>query len=126
VVRTVASVGLGLLGQIWRVSCEEVVRAVRAADRPDAQAVFISCTNLATYDVIAPLERELGKPVLTANQVTMWAALQLPIDARPHVASPRREIRPAAGSRSYFPDPTATGRPACLHAGNPPSSRDAR
>jgi maleate isomerase len=26
--------------------------------------------------VIAPLEEELGRPVLTANQVTMWAALQ--------------------------------------------------
>jgi maleate cis-trans isomerase len=75
-VSTAASVGLGLLGQIWRVSYDEVVRAVRAADRPDAEAVFISCTNLATYDVIAPLERLLGKPVLTANQVTVWAALR--------------------------------------------------
>ena len=75
-VETVGSVGLGLLGQIWRVSYEEVVRAVRAADRPEAEAVFISCTNLSTYDVIAPLERLLGKPVITANQVTMWAALR--------------------------------------------------
>jgi maleate cis-trans isomerase len=75
-IETVSSVGLGLLGQIWRVSYEEVVRAVQAADRPEAEAVFISCTNLATYDVIAPLERLLGKPVLTANQVTMWAALR--------------------------------------------------
>ena len=74
-IRTVASVGLGLLGQIWRVTYDEVVRAVRLADHPDAQAIFISCTNLATYDVIAPLERELGKPVFTANQVTVWAAL---------------------------------------------------
>jgi maleate cis-trans isomerase len=75
-VETVGSVGLGLLGQIWRVTYEEVVRAVRAADRPEAEAVFISCTNLATYDVIAPLERLLGKPVITANQVTVWAALR--------------------------------------------------
>lgn len=75
-ISSTSAVGLGLLGQIWRVSYDEVVAAARAADRPDAEAVFISCTNLATYDVIAPLERELGKPVLTANQVTMWAALQ--------------------------------------------------
>lgn len=74
-IATVHSVGLGLLGQIWRVSHSEVVRAVREADRPDAEAVFISCTNLSTYDVIARLEQDLGKPVLTANQVTMWAAL---------------------------------------------------
>ena len=31
---------------------------------------------MATYDIIGPLERLLGKPVLTANQVTMWAALR--------------------------------------------------
>ncbi|GAA1856878.1 hypothetical protein GCM10009836_41430 [Pseudonocardia ailaonensis] len=75
-IETVHSVGLGLLGRIWEVGGDEVVAAVRAADRPDADAVFVSCTNLATYDVIASLERELGKPVLTANQVTMWAALR--------------------------------------------------
>jgi maleate isomerase len=48
---------------------------VRDTDTAQAQAVFISCTNLPTYDAIAPLEAELGKPVLTANQVTMWSAL---------------------------------------------------
>jgi hypothetical protein len=36
------------------------------------------CTNLATYDLITPLERELGKPVLTANQATMWRGYGLP------------------------------------------------
>ncbi|GAA1396117.1 hypothetical protein GCM10009613_46820 [Pseudonocardia kongjuensis] len=72
---TVARYGLGLLGRIWDVRPDQVVRAVRAADHPDAEAVFVSCTNLPTYDVIAGLEAELGKPVLTANQVTMWAAL---------------------------------------------------
>ncbi|MGH3978570.1 MAG: hypothetical protein ACRDRZ_06160 [Pseudonocardiaceae bacterium] len=75
-VDTVASTGLGLLGQIWRVSHEELVDSVRAVDRPEADSIFISCTNLTTYDLIAPLERELGKPVLTANQVTVWAALR--------------------------------------------------
>lgn len=74
-VESVSSVGLGLLNHIWRVSYSEVVQAVRDVDRPEAEAVFISCTNVLTYDIIAPLERMLGKPVLTANQVTMWGAL---------------------------------------------------
>ncbi len=47
---------------------------MKQVDRPEAQALFISCTNLPTYDVIEPLEHALGKPVLTANQVTMWDA----------------------------------------------------
>ncbi len=75
-VRTVACEGLGLLGNIWRVRHEEVVEIVNAADHADADALFISCTNLPTYDLIEGLEAALGKPVITANQVTMWAALR--------------------------------------------------
>jgi maleate isomerase len=76
-VTTVASNGLGLLGHIWRVPYHTVVDIVSSVDTPEADAMFISCTNLPTYDVIEPLEQALGKPVLTANQVTMWAALRL-------------------------------------------------
>lgn len=66
---------LGLEGQIWTVSYAETVAMARRTFTADCQAVFISCTNLPTFDIIAPLEAELGVPVLTANQVTMWAAL---------------------------------------------------
>jgi maleate isomerase len=75
-IEVVSSVGLGLLNHIWKVAYTEVVAAVSAVDRPDAEAVYISCTNVPTYDIIAPLERMLGKPVLTANQVTMCSALR--------------------------------------------------
>jgi len=75
-VQTVSRDGLGLLGHIWRVPYHTVVDIVRSVDSPDADAMFISCTNLPTYDVIEPLEQALGKPVLTANQVTMWSALR--------------------------------------------------
>jgi maleate isomerase len=67
---------LGLGERIWRVTGPTVHDLAVAADHPDAEAVFISCTNLATYNVIAPLETVLGKPVITANQVSMWAALR--------------------------------------------------
>jgi maleate isomerase len=67
---------LGLGERIWRVTGPTVHDLAVAADHPDAEAVFISCTNLATYDVVAPLEATLGKPVITANQVSMWAALR--------------------------------------------------
>lgn len=74
-VEVVTSVGLGLLSHIWKVGYSEVVNAVTSVDRPEAEGVFVSCTNVPTYDIIAPLERLLGKPVLTANQVTMCSAL---------------------------------------------------
>ena len=76
-VATVSSAHLGLDAWIWKVPYETTAQLVRDADSPDAEAVFVSCTNLPTYDLIAPLEHELGKPVLTANQVTMWAALRV-------------------------------------------------
>lgn len=74
-VEVVASIGLGLLSHIWKIGYVDVVNAVTMVDRPEADAVFVSCTNVPTYDIIAPLERQLGKPVLTANQVTMCSAL---------------------------------------------------
>jgi maleate isomerase len=76
-VETVGSAHLGLPGGIWQVPYDGVARLVLEADRPEAEAIFVSCTNLPSYDVIAPLEAHLGKPVLSANQVTMWAALRL-------------------------------------------------
>lgn len=66
---------LGLGGGIWRVNYRTVAERIVRADDGFAEAVFVACTNLPTYDIIAPLERQLGKPVLTANQLTMWACL---------------------------------------------------
>lgn len=75
-VETVASQHLGLGGGIWRVNYRTVAEHIMGADRPEAEAIFVSCTNLPTYDLVEPLERRLGKPVLTANQLTMWACLR--------------------------------------------------
>ncbi|MCV7266506.1 Asp/Glu racemase [Mycolicibacterium poriferae] len=76
-IEVTAAAGLGLTSDIWTVPHDVTAQLVRETDTEDAQAVFISCTNLPTYDVIADLEHELGKPVLTANQVTMWHSLSL-------------------------------------------------
>lgn len=48
-----------------------------AFDDPDADAVFIPDTALHTIEWLNTLERRLGKPVLTANQVTIWEGLRL-------------------------------------------------
>lgn len=64
------------------VTPRQVAALARAVDRPEAQAVFISCTNFHTLDVIEPLEHELGKPVLTATSASMWKMLRLARDGR--------------------------------------------
>jgi maleate cis-trans isomerase len=48
-----------------------------ATDVPAAQALVIPDTALPTLDLLPELERTLQKPVLTANQVTIWKGYQL-------------------------------------------------
>jgi maleate isomerase len=67
---------LGMGGDIWRVSADSVLELARGLPLDGADAVFLACTNLRTYEVIPPLEAELGIPVLSANLVTMWSALR--------------------------------------------------
>src|SRR5438128_2519732 len=59
------------------VPASEAYRLARRADGPGADGVFIACTALPTLPVIEHLEEDLGKPVITANQATMWEALRL-------------------------------------------------
>jgi maleate cis-trans isomerase len=54
-----------------------VLSLARSADRPEAEAVLLPDTALRTAAHVPALEKELGKPVLTASQVTVWEALRL-------------------------------------------------
>jgi maleate isomerase/arylmalonate decarboxylase len=38
--------------------------------------LLITCTDFPALPLIAPLEAELGVPVVTSNQATLWAALR--------------------------------------------------
>jgi maleate isomerase len=66
---------LDMGADIWRVSAASVLELGERLPLDGAQAVFLSCTNLRTYDAIPVLEERLGLPVLSANLVTLWAAL---------------------------------------------------
>jgi maleate isomerase len=62
---------------IARVSPKFMRDFARSVDRPDADAVFISCGALRVLDIIEDLEQALGKPVVTSNQALIWDALRL-------------------------------------------------
>jgi maleate isomerase/arylmalonate decarboxylase len=62
--------------RIAQVPPEAVYRFARAADHKAAQALVLSCTDLPTCPIVSALERELGKPVVTSNHATLWAALR--------------------------------------------------
>jgi maleate isomerase len=97
---------MGLTRHIWKVPYRDVAdmarRAVRGRAGRAADALFISCTNLPTYDVIPQLEAELRMPVISANQVTMWAALRR-LGTRA-VGPYQALIDPAARSRPVLPE----------------------
>ncbi|MET8677701.1 decarboxylase [Streptomyces sp. NPDC004647] len=63
---------------------QEVLELARAGDHPEAQAVLLPDTALHTAAYLSDLEAELGKPVLTANQVTVWEGLCLLDRSVPH------------------------------------------
>lgn len=74
-VHLMSNSNLGLDGKIWTVPYERTYELVREADSDQAEAVVISCTNLPTYDILTRLEKDLGKPVISANQATIWSVL---------------------------------------------------
>lgn len=56
---------------------QDVEALVMSVDRPDAAAIFISCTNFGTLDIIDSLENKLGKPVITSNSASMWKMMRM-------------------------------------------------
>ena len=73
-----AMVGLSLSCDIEAVEPAETRHIVESqVDRADADAVFISCTGMRTAEIIDEMEASLGKPVVTANQATLWHLGQL-------------------------------------------------
>ena len=69
--------GLGLSGTAIReVAPERVFTLACDADCEAAEALFVSCTDLRALEAVDALEARLQKPVLTSNQVTLWALLR--------------------------------------------------
>jgi maleate cis-trans isomerase len=67
----VASIELGRTGP------EAAYALGRRADRPDADAIIMPGGNWPAMSIVQKLERELGKPVLANNAVSLWAGLRL-------------------------------------------------
>jgi len=61
---------------------EQNAELASEVDRPNAQAIFISCSNFRTLEIIELLEKKLGKPVLTSNMCSLWKMLRVLGDSR--------------------------------------------
>ena len=78
-VQVVRARGLGLVDNLMvgRLDATSAYEHARAIDRPDAEAIVLACTDWNTMDAIERLERELGKPVISTTQASVWAALRM-------------------------------------------------
>jgi maleate isomerase len=65
------------VANIYEETEERAYGLGRAADEATAEAVMISGTGLPTAGIIERLERDLGKPVVTSQQASLWRALRL-------------------------------------------------
>jgi maleate cis-trans isomerase len=61
---------------IGRIPPQSLHRFARHIDKPEADAIFISCTNVAGIEELETIEAERGKPVITSTQVTFWHCLR--------------------------------------------------
>jgi len=69
--------GLGMADDrdIARLSEKTIVAAIEAADHPEAEAMFISCTATPIVRLIDRIEDRIGKPVVSSNQALGRAML---------------------------------------------------
>lgn len=54
-----------------------IVEMALAADRPEADGIFVSCSALRSVEAIEEIERRAGKPAVTSNQALVWRMLRL-------------------------------------------------
>jgi maleate cis-trans isomerase len=76
-VLTLSAKGIVTAAEVGTLPPEAVLEFAAAADHPDAQAVLLPDTALHTIGLLDRLDARVGKPVLTANQVSVWQGLRL-------------------------------------------------
>ena len=92
----VVSGGIITATEVGTLAADDAAALVEAADRADAEAVLVPDTALHTIAGLEALEAAVGKPVLTANQVSAWEGLRL-AGAGPMPQGPGRLFGALAG-----------------------------
>lgn len=71
--------GLNLVkdSDMVRVAPAFIADMAASLDRPEADAIFISCGALRSIEIVDALEQRVGKPVIASNQALAWDALRL-------------------------------------------------
>lgn len=72
-------VGLGIedLYEMGATKPSQAYQIAMQAVVPEADGIFITCTNFRCSDVIEQIEQDSGKIVVTSNQATAWHLMKL-------------------------------------------------
>ncbi|MCS7129262.1 MAG: aspartate/glutamate racemase family protein [Candidatus Caldarchaeum sp.] len=76
-VKVISIRGIGVTRDVAAVPDTKIHQLVEKTYSPEADGIFISCTDLITLHMINRLEREFRVPVVTSNQATLWDMLNL-------------------------------------------------
>jgi maleate cis-trans isomerase len=76
-VLSLSAKGIITAAEVGTLERDAVLEFAAAVDHPDAEAVLLPDTALHTIGLLDALEERVGKPVLTANQVSVWQGLRL-------------------------------------------------
>ncbi|ASR37836.1 maleate cis-trans isomerase [Prauserella marina] len=76
-VLSMSAADIDTAAEVGELSPDAVVELIVSRDHPEADAVLVPDTAMRTLSLIDTVEQRLGKPVLTANQVTVWEGLRL-------------------------------------------------
>lgn len=85
-----------------QLALERVMELARKVDKPDADAIFLSCTNLKALPIVEQLEKELKKWVFSSNIATYWDVMRM-LGIRQQIndkGMPAEEIRECLRSTS--------------------------
>jgi maleate cis-trans isomerase len=76
-VESMGDAGIETAAEVGRLTGKQVEALALANDNPDADALLIPDTAMHTVAEVEALEQLLGKPVLTANAVTVWEGMRI-------------------------------------------------
>jgi maleate isomerase len=90
--KVVHDVALGLDSlEFARVTPAQWTELAQEHDRPEADGIFLSCTNTTQIEAVADIESLLGKPVVNSNQAVLWGCLRR-LRAKLGAVSPMPEL----------------------------------
>lgn len=72
----VKALGISSNLEIGKLIPNQAFELVINSNLEETEAIFISCTNFPTLEVIEKLERKLKKPVISSNIATFWAMIK--------------------------------------------------